>query len=104
MIFVTLGMQKFPFDRLLIALDELKRSGALDEEVFAQTGYAVYEPKEFPFARHLAEEEFRKKMEESRLVITHGGAGAITAALNAKKCGMTKEEILALIDLILEEW
>ena len=26
------------------------------------------------------------------------------AVFNAKKCGMTREEILALIDLILEEW
>lgn len=26
------------------------------------------------------------------------------AVFNAKKCGMTKKEILALIDLILEEW
>ena len=26
------------------------------------------------------------------------------AVLNAKKCGMTKKEMLALIDLILEEW
>lgn len=85
MIFVTLGMQKFPFDRLLKALDELKGSGELEEAVFAQTGFSTFHPEHFPSVSYLTEEEFRRKLEECQMVIAHGGAGAIIAALNAKK-------------------
>ena len=36
MIFITLGSQKFQFNRLLQAVDELIDKGVIKEEVFAQ--------------------------------------------------------------------
>lgn len=42
MIFITLGSQKFQFNRLLKALDDLVEEGAIQEEVFAQIGYSDY--------------------------------------------------------------
>ena len=50
MIFVTLGSQKFPFDRLLAELDRLIEAGVITEPVFAQTGCSTYAPKHFTAA------------------------------------------------------
>ena len=36
MIFITLGSQKFQFNRLLKKVDDLIESGVIKEEVFAQ--------------------------------------------------------------------
>lgn len=42
MIFVTIGTQKFPFDRLLKKIDELIESGFIKEKVIAQVGNSAY--------------------------------------------------------------
>lgn len=43
-IFITLGSQKFQFNRLLKAVDELCEKGTVDaEDVFAQIGYLQWE-------------------------------------------------------------
>lgn len=47
MIFITLGSQKFQFDRLLKAVDELIERGIIQDEVFAQTGYSTYVPNNY---------------------------------------------------------
>ena len=41
MIFVTLGSQKFQFNRILIEIDKLIEDKYITENVFAQTGYSV---------------------------------------------------------------
>ena len=81
MIFVTLGSQKFQFDRLLQAVDELQT----DEEIFAQIGYSEYKPKHFKYKRFLDRDEFDKIMDSSNIVITHGGTGAIIGAVKKGK-------------------
>ena len=40
MIFITLGSQKFQFNRLLKTVDELVERGIIKEEVFAQIGFS----------------------------------------------------------------
>ena len=45
MIFITLGSQKFQFNRLLKAVDELVAAGKIKDEVFAQIGYSDYKPR-----------------------------------------------------------
>ena len=42
MIFITLGSQKFQFNRLLKAVDDLVESKIINEEIFAQIGYSDY--------------------------------------------------------------
>ena len=49
MIFVTLGSQKFQFNRLLIELDKLKENNKIDDVIFAQIGYSDYKPKNFEY-------------------------------------------------------
>ena len=85
MIFITLGSQKFQFNRVLIKVDELVEKGLLKEQVFAQIGYSDYKPKFYEYKDFLDREDFFKKMELSNIVITHGGTGAIIGALKKEK-------------------
>ncbi|MGN0354882.1 MAG: PssE/Cps14G family polysaccharide biosynthesis glycosyltransferase [Muricoprocola sp.] len=85
MIFLTLGSQKFPFNRLLKEVDELILTGKITEPVFAQIGYSDYEPKYYKYKHFLDREEFHKMQSEADIVITHGGTGAIIGALKMGK-------------------
>ena len=85
MIFVTLGSQKFPFNRLLEAVDRLWEEGRLREPVFAQTGCSDYQPKHYPYQPFLDRDAFSKKMDQADIVITHGGTGAIIGAVKKGK-------------------
>ena len=85
MIFVTLGSQKFQFNRLLKKIDELIERKIIKDEVFAQIGYSDYQPVNYIFKDFLDREEFSNFMKKSTLVITHGGTGAIITAVKAGK-------------------
>ena len=85
MIFVTLGSQKFPFDRLLAELDRLFEAGYITQPVFAQTGYSTYTPRHFSSEAFLDREGFAEKMSQADLVITHAGTGAIIGAVKQGK-------------------
>lgn len=81
MIFITLGSQKFQFNRLLKAVDKINES----DIIFAQTGYSDYTPKNYDYKNFLDREEFSEKMENADIVITHGGTGAIVEAIKRGK-------------------
>lgn len=85
MIFVTLGSQKFQFNRLLQAIDRLIESGEIAEPVFAQTGWSDYKPVHYPFTPFLDREDMDAWVAKSDVVITHGGTGAIIGALKKGK-------------------
>ncbi len=85
MIFVTLGSQKFQFDRLLKKLDELIESGIIAEPVFAQTGHSTYAPKHFQSEPFMDREKFSTAMDKADTVITHAGTGAIIGAVKKGK-------------------
>ena len=84
-IFVTLGSQKFQFNRMLKVIDELIEKGVIKEEVFAQTGASDYEPKNYKYKAFLDRNQFADIMEKSHMVITHGGTGAIIGAVKKGK-------------------
>ena len=85
-IFITLGSQKFQFNRLLKAVDELCERGTIEaEDVFAQIGYSDYLPKNFNYKKFLDRDEFSKEMGKADIVITHGGTGAIIGAVKKGK-------------------
>lgn len=81
-IFVILGSQRFQFNRLLIELDRLPKD---KYSIFAQIGYSNYKPKNYEYIDFLSREDFLKRIQDSQLVITHAGTGAIISALNLKK-------------------
>ena len=85
MIFVITGSQKFQFNRLLKKIDELIEKQLLQEEVFAQIGYSDYQPKHYKYQNFMSRDEFARVMGESRIVITHGGTGAIIGAVKLGK-------------------
>ena len=85
-IFITLGSQKFQFNRLLKSVDELCEKGTVNgEDVFAQIGYSDYLPKSFNYKNFLDRDEFSKEMGKADIVITHGGTGAIIGAVKKGK-------------------
>ena len=86
MIFITLGSQKFQFNRLLEAVDHLIENKKILEEVYAQTGYSDYRPKYYKYKDFLDHDEFAEMESKADIVLTHGGTGAIIGAVkNGKK-------------------
>ncbi|MCI8544544.1 MAG: beta(1,3)galactosyltransferase EpsH [Lachnospiraceae bacterium] len=85
MIFVTVGSQKFQFNRLLEAIDSLCAERRIEEEVFAQTGYSDYEPKHYTYRHFLNRQEFAQVTNRADIVITHGGTGSIIGAIKKGK-------------------
>lgn len=85
MIFVTLGSQKFQFNRLLKELDELVEKKKIKEKIFAQIGYSDYKPKNYEHREFIDRDEFQKQMSKSDIIITHGGTGAIITAVKQGK-------------------
>ena len=84
MIFVAVGTQKFPLNRLLQQLDECVQSGKLTEPIFAQIGSSDYIPKHYDYQRFLDKEEYEQKISECDVLITHSGVGTIIAGLKRK--------------------
>ena len=85
MIFVAVGTQKFPLDRLLQAIDSLIEQNIIQEPVFAQTGYCCYKPMNFEAKPFLTGEEFAEKISACDLLITHSGVGTIIKGMNLGK-------------------
>lgn len=85
MIFITLGSQKFQFNRILIEIDKLIEKGKITEKVFAQIGYSDYIPIHYKYERFLDRNEFNEVMNNCDKVITHGGTGAIIGAVKKGK-------------------
>lgn len=86
MIFVIVGSQKFPFDRLIREMDRLAGEGIIRDEVLAQIGAAAYEPKHMKWRRFMDKTDFDKAIADCDLLVTHAGEGSImTGLLKGKK-------------------
>lgn len=85
MIFVTVGSQKFQFNRLLKKIDELIEKKVITDKVFAQIGASDYKPVNYEYVDFMTQEEFIKKLEECNLLITHAGTGVIVNAVKREK-------------------
>ena len=85
MIFVTVGTQKFPFDRLLRAVDQGIGQGLIDETVFGQTGNSSYQPLFYEYTDFLSREDFEKRVAGCSVLITHSGIATIMLGLKYEK-------------------
>lgn len=81
MILVTVGTQRFPFDRLLKEVDILIANHIIMEKVVAQIGSSRYRPRYYEYVDYINEREFDKLLWKCNTVITHGGVGTITKGL-----------------------
>lgn len=80
MILVTVGTEKFPFDRLMRWVDALIRQGFLledQEEIIVQYGCCKFLPTGVKVYSILPEVRFRQLVKQARLVIAHCGEGTI---------------------------
>ncbi len=83
MILVTVGAQ-MSFDRLVSAVDDWagRTPGA---EVFAQIGPAREPPRNVAWTRFLEPDEFRRRVAQADVVVSHAGMGTILTALEHGK-------------------
>jgi UDP-N-acetylglucosamine transferase subunit ALG13 len=76
MIFVTVGTNEAPFDRLLRAVENLEH-----DDVVAQCGSSSFRPKNATCVDFLAFEKLVEYVRSASLVVTHGGVGSIAVTL-----------------------
>lgn len=85
MIFVTVGSQKFQFNRLLKEMDELIETGKIKDDVFAQIGVSDYKPKNYKYKEFITQEEFNDYLNKADIIITHAGTGVIVNSVKKGK-------------------
>ena len=85
MVFVTLGTQDKPFDRLLKAIDKEIEKGTIKGEVVVQAGCTKYESKNMKIFDLIPLDDFDELMGKCDYLITHGGVGSIVTGLNKDK-------------------
>jgi UDP-N-acetylglucosamine transferase subunit ALG13 len=81
MILVTTGTHEQPFDRLVMAADQMVANG---HEVVIQYGYSS-PPNQARGHRMLPTNTLRELASRADLIITHGGPGSLWDAFNANK-------------------
>ncbi len=84
MIFLTVGTL-FGFDRLVRAVDEAIKDGAITDTVFAQIGPGSYLPERMDHVVYLEKKEFDKTYHRCEGMISHAGMGNISLALKEGK-------------------
>ncbi len=85
MILVMLGTQDKSFERLLKAVEKQVKNKNINEKVLVQAGTTKYNSKYLEIFDLLPEEELTNLIEESSLVITHGGVSSILTSLKKNK-------------------
>lgn len=85
MIFVTVGSQKFPFNRLIEKVDQMAGEKVITEEVFIQTGAGSYIPRSCSYQAFYDRDHFTDMIEQCSILITHGGAGTVVDAVKRRK-------------------
>ena len=84
-LFVPLGTQKFPFERIILALNKLvEKEVYKKEEILMQSTLLPAEPA-FTHVDLIAQEDFNHYMKEAEIVITHSGVNSIISAMNMNK-------------------
>ena len=83
MIFVTVGTHEQQFNRLVEYMDSW--AGENDEDVVIQTGFCTYEPQNASWKKLYSYQEMIKKVEEARIIITHGGPSSFIMPLQIGK-------------------
>lgn len=85
MIFVTVGTHEQQFNRLIEEIDRLKGDGVIEDDVFIQTGFSNYEPKNCEWSKLIPYSEMNQKVLDARIVVTHGGPASFIAPLQIGK-------------------
>ncbi|MFH0861623.1 MAG: PssE/Cps14G family polysaccharide biosynthesis glycosyltransferase [Candidatus Altiarchaeota archaeon] len=84
-IFLTVGTQKTQFNMLIREMDRLVEVGEIKAKATAQIGGSDYLPRNFEYVVYSSPEEVKMMTDEADVVVTHGGVGSITYALQKGK-------------------
>lgn len=84
MIFLTVG-NRYPFDRLVRAVDALIADGVVAAPVIAQIGEGSYEPAHMEWARYFDGDTYDGHVRSARALVGHAGSGTIATALALMK-------------------
>jgi UDP-N-acetylglucosamine transferase subunit ALG13 len=84
-ILVMTGTEKFPFGRLVEAVDELQRTNVLGEDFFLQLGSTPDEPRHVRFERFLSFGRVLEEIGRASVVVTHAGAGTALVCVQEGK-------------------
>lgn len=85
MIFVTLGTQDKPFNRLLEVLEKEILDGKIKERVVVQAGCTNYKSDVMEVFDLISLDKFEEMMNNCDLLITHGGVGSVISGLSKGK-------------------
>lgn len=85
MIYVTTGTDHHPYDRLIKEMDSAKGKGLIQQPIFIQTGSSSYVPQHCEYTDYLTFDQVKEKMDESKIIITHGGPGTIMPVVYSGK-------------------
>ena len=85
MIFVTLGTQKFQFNRLLRMMDDLIENKKIHERVFAQIGNSDYLPQYYEYCNFLSNNDYEEYIKNCDILVSHSGVGTIMTGLKYRR-------------------
>lgn len=85
MIFVSVGTEKFQFNRLLAYLDKGIENKNINDTIFAQIGCSDYLPKNYQYKDYIAYGEVVKNIQSADIVIMHAGIGSTLLCLELGK-------------------
>jgi UDP-N-acetylglucosamine transferase subunit ALG13 len=76
MIFVSVGTEKFSFDRLLRTIDKGLENKEINQKVFAQIGVSKYKPQLFAYKDFIDFSEMTEFIQKANIIVTHAGVGS----------------------------
>ena len=82
LVFLTVGTV-MPFDRLVKAVEELKKQGLLPERIIAQVGDGGYRPEGWEVHERLPFNDMQAILEKADIVFCHGGTGSLVTGARA---------------------
>lgn len=88
LILVTVGTEKFPFNRLMRWIDQLIEKNLIQpnqEKIVIQYGSCTLKPQKTNNFSVLPSEEFKNIFAQARLIIAHCGEGTIDLLANSDK-------------------
>jgi len=77
MILITVGTEKFPFNRLMTWVQVLISRGFIQEEIVVQYGSCTDYPSGVRAYSLLAQDQFQEIIQQARLIIGHCGEGTV---------------------------
>jgi UDP-N-acetylglucosamine transferase subunit ALG13 len=85
MIFITVGTEKFPFDRLIKTMDEFVGNNNVSNVAFAQIGNCTYIPKSIEYKKFISFGQMQDLISKADIIVSHAGTGSIRLALSYGK-------------------